>query len=139
MKRLALALLAVTAGLQMSSAHAQALGGLRRLKGSKIELRFQPCAGGVCGVIETSARIQADPDARDDKNKDERLRARKLKGLTMLDDLRPVGASWKGRVYWFPSGSTYDVTLKPAGADTLNATACLAPLLCQTYTLTHKP
>ena len=104
-----------------------------------MELRFQPCDGATCGVIETSARIQASADARDDKNKDVRLRTRKLKGVSMLEALKPQGDVWKGHVYLPSSGSTYDVTVQSVDANTLSATGCAAPFLCQTSTLVRIP
>lgn len=110
-----------------------------RVKGSEIELRFVPCGGGACAEIETSKSIKADPDVRDLRNHDPKLRGRRLKGVSMLQDLRPAGDGWKGRVYWPPAGSTYDLTLRPSGPDTLIAKGCAAPLLCQTNTLVRLP
>ncbi len=138
MKRQVLALIATVAALAGSSARAQALSGLWQLKGSETVIRFQPCGGALCGVLESSRRIQADPDARDDKNKDERLRSRRLKGLAMLEELKPAGGGWKGRVYRPSSGATYDVTVKQVDASTLSATGCAAPFLCQTYPLIRQ-
>ena len=138
MQRATVALTALTM-LVASPLRAEPLSGLWKLKDSKVELRFQPCGGATCGVIETSARIQADADARDDKNKDERLRSRKLKGVNMLEDLKSQGGSWKGRVYLPSSGSTYGVTVKSVDANTLSVTGCAAPFLCQTSTLMRQP
>ena len=139
MKPAALTLVAAVAALVGSTAKADPLNGLWQIKDSQTVVRFQPCGPAVCGVLENSRRIQADADARDDKNKDERLRSRKLKGVVTFEDLKPAGANWKGRVYVPGTGSTYDVTVKLVDANTLRATGCLAPLLCQTSLLIRKP
>ncbi len=138
MRRFAI-LLTVTASLTSTAAHAEPLSGSWLAKGSETVVGFQPCGDAVCGVLQSSHRILANPDARDDKNKDERLRSRRLKGLTMLEGLKPVGPSWKGRVYMASNGGTYDVTVKRVDVNTLSATGCAAPFLCQTFTLVRKP
>ena len=132
-------LLTAVACLSGTAALAEPLTGAWQAKGSETVIRFRPCGDAVCGVLESSHRILANPDARDDKNKDERLRSRRLKGLTMLDGLKPAGASWKGRVYMASNGGTYDVTVKPVDANTLSATGCAAPFLCETFALIRKP
>lgn len=139
MRPLSFVLLAFVGLTSASAVYADPLTGLWRLKDSKVELRFQPCSGGVCGVIETSARIQANADARDDRNKDESLRSRRLKGVAMLEGLKPDGHAWKGHVYLPSSGATYSVTVKAVDSNTLSATGCMAPLLCQTSILTRLP
>jgi uncharacterized protein (DUF2147 family) len=137
MKAGVLALLAATL-LNVAPAWAGDLVGVWRLDKTPVELRFAPCEDAVCGLVETSARIQADPDARDIKNPIPALRSRRLKGLAMLDHLRPAATGWKGRVYLPGSGATYDVQVRRVDADHLQATGCMAPLLCQTYTLIRK-
>jgi uncharacterized protein (DUF2147 family) len=133
-------LVALTAAtlLNMSPALADDLVGVWTLDKTPVELRFAPCDDAVCGLIETSVRIQADPDAKDIKNPIPALRSRRLKGMAMLDHLRPAAKGWKGRVYLPGSGATYDVQVRRVDADHLQATGCMAPLLCQTYTLTRK-
>jgi len=135
---------AAAALLNVAPAWADDLTGVWKLDKTPVELRFAPCEDAVCGLIETSARIQVDPDARDINNRDPALRSRRLKGLSMLDQLRPISkgpdaTSWRGRVYLPSSGSTYDVTVRRVDVDHLQATGCMAPFLCQTYTLTRRP
>ena len=137
---LLLALVALAAlAAAAPGAHAQAPSGLWRQKGSAVELRFQPCGDAVCGVIVASARLAADPDERDAKNPDPKLRSRPLRGVAMLDRLKPSGDLWKGRVYLPSTGAAYPVTVRRVDADTLTATGCVAPLLCQTSTLIRQP
>jgi uncharacterized protein (DUF2147 family) len=135
--RLGLASLVFSLGTTLAGA--ETLEGVWRLSGTPVELRFTPCDDAVCGLIETSARIQADPNAMDIYNKNPALRTRPLKGATMLDHLRWEGAVWKGRVYLPASGATYGVTVMWVDANTLRAQGCAAPLLCQTSTLLRKP
>jgi uncharacterized protein (DUF2147 family) len=131
--------LAMAALLDVAAVRADDLAGVWQLDKTPVELRFGGCDDAICGLVETSARIQADPDARDIKNPVAALRSRRLKGLAMLDHLRPAAKGWKGKVYLPGSGATYDVQVRRVDMDHLQATGCMAPLLCQTYTLTRKP
>ena len=116
------------------------LDGRWAIRGSRTILRLAPCGDASCGVLETSAQIQADPDARDTRNPDPRLRTRRVKGIVTLQDLRPSGASrWDGRTYLPDHGATYRVTVTQVDADTVHARGCAAPFLCQTATLTRLP
>ena len=111
------------------------------LQGSPTVFRFEPCAGATaCGVLESSARIQADADARDVKNRKPSQRSRRLKGLTVFENLQPAGAGvWKGRVYLPGAGTSYAVTVTQTAPDILTAKGCAAPLLCQTSALKRLP
>jgi uncharacterized protein (DUF2147 family) len=137
--KIAVLALAAAALLSVAQVWADELVGVWKLDKTPVELRFAACEDAVCGLIETSARIQADADARDIKNPVAALQSRRLKGLAMLDHLRPVAKVWKGRVYLPGSGATYDVQVRRVDMDHLQATGCMAPLLCQTYILTRKP
>ncbi len=55
--RLGLASLVLSLGATLAGA--ETLEGVWRLSGTPVELRFAPCDDAVCGLIETSARIQA--------------------------------------------------------------------------------
>jgi uncharacterized protein (DUF2147 family) len=134
-----LLVLAAAALLNIPPAWADDLAGVWKLDKTPVELRFAPCEEAICGLIEMSARLQADPDARDIKNPIPALRSRRLKGLAMLDQLRPAAKGWKGRVYLPGSGATYDVEVRRLDVDHLTATGCMAPLVCQTFTLTRRP
>ena len=121
-----------------TTALAGPLDGRWAIKGSKTILRLEPCGDASCGVLETSAQIQADPDARDTRNPDPQLRTRRVKGIVNLQDLRPSGAStWNGRTYLPDRGATYRVTVTQINTDTVRAKGCAAPFLCQTVTLTR--
>lgn len=116
------------------------LDGRWAIHGSKTILRLSPCGDATCGLLETSAQIQADPDARDTRNPDPQLRTRRVKGIVTLQDLRPSGASrWDGRTYLPDHGATYRVTVTQVDADTVHAKGCAAPFLCQTATLSRLP
>ena len=123
-----------------ASATAGPLDGRWAIQNSKTILRLAPCGDASCGVLETSAPIQADPDARDTHNPDPQLRTRRLKGMTTLEDLRPAGASrWTGRTYYPDFGRTFRVTVTQLDADTVSARGCAAVVLCQTAKLTRLP
>ena len=102
--------------------------------------RFEPCDRATCAVMESSGRIVRDPDVRDARNPDTRLRDRPLKGLRALTGLVGTGPRrWRGRLYSPGAGMTYDVKVTAVDADTLTARGCLNPLLCQTDTLKRLP
>ena len=102
-----------------------------------VEVAFQPCGEAVCGLLETNPAIRADPDARDEKNPDPQLRARRLKGLATFTDFRRSNDGWSGKVYVPPTGATYSVTLRRPSASHMSATGCLLPFVCQTSGLTQ--
>lgn len=136
----AVALAAVLGPGVAASATAGPLDGRWAIRNSKTILRLEPCGDASCGVLETSAPIQADPDARDTHNPDPQLRTRRLKGMTTLQDLRPAGDSrWIGRTYYPDFGRTFRVTVTRLDANTVSARGCAAVVLCQAATLTRLP
>ena len=116
------------------------LTGRWQIQGSRTVFQFEPCERATCAVMQSSGRIIRDPDVRDVRNPDSRLRDRPLKGLRALTGLTEAGPrTWKGRLYSPGPGLTYDVTVTQVDADTLTAHGCLTPILCQTDTLKRLP
>ena len=112
------------------------LTGRWEIQGTRTVFQFEPCDQAVCAVMESSGRIIRDPDVRDVRNPDPRLRDRRLKGMRALTGLVASGPrTWKGRLYSPGPGLTYDVTVTEVDGDTLTAHGCLTPILCQTDTL----
>lgn len=116
---LAAAMIAATA------AHAAPrLTGTWAEEGPPTVIRFEPCGRATCAVIVGSQFIDADADARDVDNPDPRLRTRKLKGLRIVDGLRPAGRGWAGRIYIPSKGKTWPLRVEPAADGTLTLVIC---------------
>lgn len=112
------------------------LTGRWEIQGTRTVFRFEPCESATCAAMESSGRIIRDPDVRDVRNPDPKLRDRPLKGMRALTGLVEAGPRvWKGRLYSPGPGLTYEVTVTAVDADTLTAHGCLTPVLCQTDTL----
>lgn len=96
------------------------------------------CGSSICGTLITSEGLKADPALKDENNKDESLRSRPLKNLTMLK-----GFSWKkgewsgGTIYNAEDGGTYSATIKMADNDHLKLKGCIVWPLCKTQTWTR--
>ena len=133
---LALLIALATAALSSATSSDSPLTGRWEIQGSRTVFQFEPCERATCAVMESSGRIIRDPDVRDVRNPDPRLRDRPLKGMKALTGLVEAGPHiWKGRLYSPGPGLTYDVTVTAVDADTLTAHGCLTPILCQTDTL----
>jgi uncharacterized protein (DUF2147 family) len=133
------AVLAATAGtaltLAAGAAHAD-IAGLWGVPNTHIQVRFAPCGGRLCGYLMNSNRLAADPNAHDDKNKNPALRARALRGITMMWGFRGGPTEWTGGQIYSPgSGEVYPASLTLADADTLKVKGCTAAIICLTQTM----
>ncbi len=103
-------------------------------------IRFAPCGAALCGKIvwlkepnDSQGRPKSDVN-----NSDPAQRSRRLMGLTIFADLRPVGDEWKGRVYNSQDGATYDVAITRVDADHASVKGCvLGGLFCGSETWTR--
>ena len=87
------------------------------------------------GKVLTSARIKANPNVADDKNHDESLRSRPLKGMVIMTGFTGGPPDWKdGSIYNPEDGGTYKGTIRLEGPDTLKLTGCIIFPLCKTQT-----
>ena len=125
----------VGASLLAAASPIQTLAGAWVEIGPRTTFHFEPCGAAVCGVLDDSIYIKADPDARDVRNPDPAQRTRRLKGLTVLQQLVRADADWTGVVYIPSMGRSFPLTLTPVDANTLHFTVCLAPADCHTATL----
>lgn len=93
------------------------------------------CGNSICGVLVNSDGIRADPQIRDEKNKDASLRTRRLRGLKILENFRWRSAAWSGgTIYNAEDGGTYDATMTLADKDHLRLKGCIVWPLCKTQT-----
>jgi uncharacterized protein (DUF2147 family) len=108
-------------------------------QGPLTTFRFEPCGAATCGILLDSPYIKADPAKQDTNNPDPALRGHTLKGLTVLQDLRPVGAGWSGRIYFPSRGLSYAVSLTSIDIKTVKMTVCLTPDDCHDAILDRQP
>lgn len=101
-------------------------------------VRIETCGRDVCGILVQSAALRADPDRRDLRNADPRLRTRPLGGLRLLQ-ARPAGpARWTdGWVYNPEDGRTYRGSLRLRTDGRLELTGCVVRPLCRTQVWTR--
>jgi uncharacterized protein (DUF2147 family) len=91
----------------------------------------------LCGRVLSSKGLRDNPDARDRKNKDARLRNRRMAGLDLVSGLAPDGAGWRGRLYNPEGGETYAGTMCLTGPGKLKVQGCVLYLLCRSQTWTR--
>jgi uncharacterized protein (DUF2147 family) len=101
------------------------------------KIRFESCAGAPCGRL-VWLRDPLDPKTGeailDRNNPDPSLRARRLLGIPLITDIRPLApGEWSARAYNAEDAGIYDVNLKLVAADRLAVRGCgLAGLICKT-------
>src|SRR3546814_6575124 len=107
-------------------------------QGGRVEL--YRCGAAICGKVADAAPLRANPDQRDIKNPDAKLRERHLKGLVVLRGFKGGPREWKG-------GSVYDpetgdgaakgyLTLRADGK--LEVKGCKAAIFCRTKVWTRQ-
>ncbi len=95
------------------------------------------CGQALCGRVVTSNRLRADPDARDTKNRNPRLRGRRMAGTDLLSGLTPDGRGWRGRLYNPEDGETYSGTMRLDGRGGLKVQGCVLYVLCRSQRWTR--
>lgn len=138
--RFAFAALAGGAALAMAgSAGAQSNPSTSMLVGTwksptkNATIAIAPCGQSLCGRLQDSDDLRADPDRRDIKNKDHALRDRKLAGMLMLQGFTGGPDKWTGgTVYNGDDGGTYKGTITRVDNDRIKLTGCIIYPLCKT-------
>ncbi len=83
-------------------------------------VQIQHCGASICGTLLTSDGIRTDPALKDSNNKDEKLRGRPLKGITMLQGFTLSDGIWDGgTIYNAEDGGIYKARITPVDADHL--------------------
>jgi uncharacterized protein (DUF2147 family) len=104
-------------------------------RGGVVEI--QRCGASICGRILTSDALRTNPDLRDARNGDARLRTRPLRGLQILSGFKQSGSGWTGgKIYNAEDGKTYSAEVRVAG-DQLKLKGCVVWPLCNTQTWTR--
>ncbi|HKX89816.1 MAG TPA: DUF2147 domain-containing protein, partial [Sphingopyxis sp.] len=69
-------------------------------EGGRVEI--YRCGRALCGKVVDARRLRANPDLRDERNSDPRLRQRKLRGLVVLNGFTGGPTEWKGGPVYDP-------------------------------------
>lgn len=106
-------------------------------QGGRVEL--YRCGSAICGKVDDAAPLRANPDHRDVKNPDRKLRERRLKGLVVLRGFTGGPRAWTGGSVYDPeTGDGADkafLTLRPDGK--LEVKGCKAAVFCRTKVWTR--
>lgn len=95
------------------------------------------CGTSLCGRLVTSDGLRADPNLLDERNKDPKLRTRRLAGVPLLGGFARAGDRWDGGwIYKADDGNTYKSTITPLGPDRLEVKGCWL-FLCRSQTWTR--
>lgn len=105
-------------------------------RGGQVEI-FK-CGASLCGRLVSSEGLRADPNLKDLNNANASLRARGLKGLTILTGFSGGPKEWTGgNIYNAEDGKTYSGSITLDGDDTLKLRGCVVAPLCKTQTWTR--
>lgn len=69
-------------------------------EGGRVEI--YRCGTAMCGKVVDAARLRGNPDLRDVRNSDAKLRARRIKGLVVLKGFTGGPVQWKGGALYDP-------------------------------------
>ena len=93
------------------------------------------CGSSICGTLLSSDGLRANPQLRDEKNRDAQLRSRPLKDLRILQGFQWKSGSWSsGTIYNAEDGGTYGATVTVIDSDHLRLKGCIVWPLCKTQT-----
>ena len=96
------------------------------------------CGPSICGHLQESDGLRADPQLRDQHNRNPALRLRLLKGMAMLGGFHRNNDVWVGGwIYNGEDGGTYKATIQLADASHLLVKGCMVWPLCKTQTWTR--
>lgn len=96
------------------------------------------CGNSLCGKLQSSDGIAANPALKDVNNKDAALRGRALKGLQLLGGFSFKNGVWDGgTIYNAEDGKTYKARITPVDANTLTLRGCVFVPLCKNQTWTR--
>ena len=106
-------------------------------QGGRVEL--YRCGAAICGKVDDAAPLRANPDQRDVKNSDAKLRDRRLKGLVVLRGFTGGPREWKGGPVYDPESGDGAargyLTLRADGK--LEVKGCKAAIFCRTKVWTR--
>jgi uncharacterized protein (DUF2147 family) len=134
------ALFLVTAGLLAAPATASAadITGLWSTGSEGGRVEIYRCGTALCGKVVDAARLRGNPDLRDVRNSNAKMRTRRIMGLVVLRDFTGGPAEWKGGPVYDPETGDGAARgyLKLLANGKLELTGCVA-VFCRTKTWTR--
>ena len=133
-------LVTVAASFAQSS---PALEGIWLTADTTAKIRFEPCAGELCGRL-VWLRDPNDPKTGkpilDKHNPDPAQRSRQLLGIAVFTDIKAIErGQWRARAYNAEDSKTYEVTLQVTSPTQLAVKGCgLVGLICKTELWTRS-
>lgn len=107
-------------------------------EGGKVEI--YRCGAAYCGKIVDATRLRANPELRDERNRDTKLRSRKLQGLVVLSGFQGGPSHFRGGPLYDPEtgqgANRGELKLLPNGK--LEVKGCVA-VFCSTKIWTRLP
>ena len=101
-------------------------------------IEISECGQSICGKLVSSDGLKENPSLKDVNNKDESLRSRPLKNLTILKGFERKKDEWSGgSIYNAEDGGTYKATITMQDANHLKLKGCIVWPLCKTQTWTR--
>jgi uncharacterized protein (DUF2147 family) len=133
MKRFALTFVTAAAFAIPGAAFAADITGIWATGSEGGRVEIYRCGKALCGRVIDAKRLRANPDLRDERNSDAKLRQRKLKGLVVLNGFTGGPTEWKGGPVYDPESgdgaSKGQLKLLPNGK--LELKGCVA-FFCRT-------
>lgn len=102
MKKLALPLAAAALFAAPTAASAADLTGIWATGSEGGRVEIYRCGAALCGKVVDAARLRGNPDLRDVRNSDAKLRQRRIKGLVVLKGFTGGPVEWKGGPVYDP-------------------------------------
>lgn len=102
MKTLALPVAAIGLFAASSPASAADITGIWATGSEGGRVEIYRCGSALCGRVVDAARLRGNPDLRDVRNSDSKLRQRRIKGLVVLKDFTGGPEEWKGGPVYDP-------------------------------------
>jgi len=134
------ALFLVAAGLLAAPATASAadITGLWSTGSEGGRVEIYRCGTALCGKVVDAARLRGNPDLRDVRNSNSKMRTRRIMGLVVLRDFTGGPAEWKGGPVYDPETGDGAARgyLKLLANGKLELTGCVA-VFCRTKTWTR--
>ena len=121
-----------------SPAAATGIFGLWATEKNNGRVLIEPCGKAICGRVVDGNQLRANPDQMDGNNPDPAKRARRVKGLMILEGYAGSPPQWSGGSVYDPQtgDETHHSTLTLVSPDTLRVEGCRV-IFCRSETWTR--
>lgn len=122
-----------------AAGNADTVLGRWRAESKNAVVEIARCGGSICGKLTGSDGLRANPEMLDTKNKDPKLKGRRVLGLEMIGGpFTFADGAWSGGTVYNPEdGGTYKATLTNPDNEHLRLKGCIVWPLCKTQTWTR--